>query len=373
MLTVSQAIPTGTGGTKPYAPWSQNTHPITFASPQLSSVTLIDDDASFDSGRYTPGETQQTLQNDTTFGYGASATTLAAGTRLSSFIGSVLVDDQGNRFVVMFPRTFTSGSNGTELGARTSVLIFPQPREDAPGNVTYPGFDLSRTYRFESVYNVSTTSDGPDYTPSTVPCFTTGTLIETASGPATIETLQTGDLIRTRDNGMRKIGWIGQTALDTHQLDLRPNLRPIRICAGALAPGVPQCDLTVSPQHRILVRSVIAQRMFGEQEILVAAKHLVGLPGIEVICPDDGVTYWHMLFDRHEVVLSNGAWTESLFIGPHLAEHLGAATRREIFALFPQLVDPRLRPDAARRLLNGREGRKLAERHARNARQLVAG
>ena len=42
-------------------------------------------------------------------------------------------------------------------------------------------------------------------------------------------------------------------------------------------------DLYVSPQHRILVRSKIAQRMFDEPEVLIAAKHLLELEGIEIV------------------------------------------------------------------------------------------
>ena len=34
-------------------------------------------------------------------------------------------------------------------------------------------------------------------------------------------------------------------------------------------------DLTVSPQHRVLVRSRTAQKVFGTDEVLVAAKQLL--------------------------------------------------------------------------------------------------
>ncbi|MCF3972218.1 Hint domain-containing protein [Paracoccus salsus] len=373
MLTVSQAIPRGTGATTKFAPWSNSYNPITFQDPVLTSISITDDDENFNSGYYTPNETQQTLTNATTFGYGAEAQTLPAGTKLENWFGSTLVDinDPSNTFVVMFPYGFSTGTTPPTYGSYQSVLIFPQPKV-VNGETVYPTFDLSASYRFKEIENVTKSSEGQAYPPqSTVPCFVSGTMIETMFGPRAIESLTVGDLIRTRDNGMRWLSWIGSTYLSPAQLDLQPNLRPIRICAHALAPGVPARNLIVSPQHRVLVRSTIAQRMFDENEILVAAKHLVGLPGIEAISPQQGVTYWHMLFDGHEIVLSNGAWSESLFTGTQAMEAVGPQARREILTLFPQLADPGFRPVGARRLLNGREGRRLAERHARNKRQLV--
>ena len=71
------------------------------------------------------------------------------------------------------------------------------------------------------------------------------------------------------------------------------------------------------------------------------------------------------------MVRSNGAWTESLYTGPEALKAVSGAARREILALFPHLSDPGFRSTGARRLLNGREGRKLAQRHVKNSRQLV--
>lgn len=371
MLTVSQPIPTGIGGTKAYSPWSNSSYPINFSNPQLSTVRIVDDDAKFESGIYTPTENQQTLVNDTTFGFGSQSQTLAAGTQMSNFIGSVIKDQHGDEFFVVFPRSLASGSLGTQVGGKTSVFVFPKPVEDSEGEVTFPVFSLSNSYTFVRQQQINNVEDGVPYAPSEVVCFAKGTIIDTIFGPRAIETLVAGDMIRTRDNGMRWLSWLGHTTLSRADLDLRPNLRPICIRAGALAPDVPRRDLTVSPQHRVLIRSQIAKELFGEIEVLVAAKHLLDLPGISVMTPDDGVTYWHLLFDGHEIVQSNGAWTESLFTGPQALKSVSDAARQEIFSLFPQLAEPDHVPVGARTLLSGREGRKLARRHAGKTRKLV--
>jgi hypothetical protein len=51
-----------------------------------------------------------------------------------------------------------------------------------------------------------------------------------------------------------------------------------------------------------------------------------------------GVTYVHIMFERHEVVLSDGVWSESFQPGDHSLGGLGQGQRAEIFDLFPELA-----------------------------------
>ncbi|WP_041527302.1 Hint domain-containing protein [Paracoccus aminophilus] len=201
------------------------------------------------------------------------------------------------------------------------------------------------------------------------PCFTSGTLILAENGDIPVEDLSVGDLIFTRDNGLQTVRWKGHRSID---LSAQPHLRPIRITAGALGSGVPSSDLMVSPQHRIFVSSGIAQRMFGAREILVAAKQLIAIDGIELASEMNAVTYFHILLDRHEIVLSNGAETESLYVGIEALRSLGTNARKEILEIFPELSDRLAQPDFARPVATGRLGRKLAARHAQNGRALVS-
>ena len=206
--------------------------------------------------------------------------------------------------------------------------------------------------------------------PECVPCFDAATLIETDRGPVRAGDLRPGDLVRTRDAGFQPVRWVGQRRLGAADLDRAPNLRPIRIRAGALGAGTPAADLVVSPQHRVLVRSRIAQKMFGTDEILVAAKQLCQLDGIDIAHDLDAVTYVHFLFDAHQVVFSNGAETESLYTGAEALKSVGAAAREEILALFPALRAGEAAVPA-RLLASGRMARKLAVRHSENRKPLV--
>lgn len=205
-----------------------------------------------------------------------------------------------------------------------------------------------------------------------VPCFTRGTLIATPSGEIAIERLRVGDLVLTRDHGAQPIRWIGMRRLGERELAANGKLRPIRIASGALGGGLPAADLTVSPQHRILVRSKIAQRMFGQAEVLVAARQLLQVEGIDVVEGPGEVTYFHVLFDRHEVILANGAEAESFYTGPNGLRAMPPAAREEILAILPELAAGDHQPQPARALLPGRAARRMVARHLRNGRVLLS-
>lgn len=203
-----------------------------------------------------------------------------------------------------------------------------------------------------------------------VVCFGADALIETDRGPVPAGRLAVGDL-RTPATPGRNRSAGGSSRLSAAQLAANPRLRPIRIRAGALGDGLPASDLVVSPQHRVLVRSRIAQKMFGTDEVLVAAKQLCQLDGIDIAEDLDSVTYVHFLFDDHQIVFSNGAETESLFTGDVALNSVGPAALEEILTLFPQLRTGAA-PVPARVLASGRMGRKMATRHLQNRRALVS-
>ena len=201
-------------------------------------------------------------------------------------------------------------------------------------------------------------------------CFAADTMIRTNKGDVAVQDLREGDMIWTRDNGFQPLRWVGVSHLDAIDLAAKPKLLPIRIKAGALGADMPAADLVVSPQHRVLVRSAIAQRMFGAAEVLVAAKHLTELPGIDVDTTVTAISYHHLMFDAHEVVMSNGAETESLYPGPQALRALGAAALAEIEAIFPGIMQAS--PASARPFAQGAKVRQMASRHMANSQPLAS-
>ncbi|WP_258869660.1 Hint domain-containing protein [Paracoccus thiocyanatus] len=272
------------------------------------------------------------------------------GTYQKTLTLRIMQDKDGNVFLLPPPK----GASATEVNALTTDPIV---------SIVFPTDKSCYKLDYNGIY-----TDRHDF-----PCFVRGTLIETEHGPVPVEELVPGMMVLTRDHGLQPLRWIGSRALESEVLDSNPNLRPIRIAAGALGKDLPRRDLLVSPQHRILVRSKIAQKMFGATEVLVAAKQLLQIAGIDVAADLAQVEYYHFLFDQHEIVLSEGAETESLYTGPEALKAVGSKAQAEIFALFPELRDRAedAMPLGARLLASGRMGRKLAVRHAQHRKALV--
>ncbi|MEO0341887.1 MAG: Hint domain-containing protein [Pseudomonadota bacterium] len=218
----------------------------------------------------------------------------------------------------------------------------------------------------EGVFN-----ENEDFTGA--PCFTKGTLILCASGTEKpIEELRKGDFVQTQDHGVQPIRWIGHQSLDMIELTINPKLKPVKISADALGTGFPRTDLVVSPQHRILVRSEIARRIFGTLEILVPAKKLIGLKGVDVVNPDAFVEYFHILMDDHEIIWANGTPTETLLTGAQAMASFSKGARNEIKSLFPQIFEPGFLPVPARKIpTKGTQVTKLVSRHVRNKKSML--
>ena len=193
-----------------------------------------------------------------------------------------------------------------------------------------------------------------------VPCFTPGTAIATPKGEVAVEALKPGDRVLTRDNGIQTISWVGTKRLDFAQLKAAPQLRPIKIKAGALGDDMPERDMLVSPSHRMLIVSHQAELYFSQSEVLVAAQHMLAMDGVEV-SEQPYITYIHIMCENHEIVLSDGAWSESFQPADITLKGFDSDQREELFALFPELETPDgiAAYRAARRTLGRREAKLL--------------
>ncbi|WP_197919392.1 Hint domain-containing protein [Thiosulfatihalobacter marinus] len=213
-------------------------------------------------------------------------------------------------------------------GGRVEVAFDPLNGEN--GTITYYN-DLDEEVGVTEFYNIENIFADP------VPlCFTPGTRILTPMGEVPVENLQPGDKVVTRDNGLQEICWTGRKHLSGKELLARPELRPILIKQGALGPNQPERDMMVSPNHRMLLVSQQAELLFDEREVLVAAKHLTHLDGVQQV-DTVGIDYIHIMCDSHEVVLADGAWSESFQPGEYSINGIDKEQRTEIYALFPEL------------------------------------
>jgi len=197
--------------------------------------------------------------------------------------------------------------------------------------------------------------------PDAVLCFAGGTLIETPSGEVPVERLRVGDLVTTLDDGPRPVRWIGCTRIMLGASNRQ--LAPVEITAGAFGPGLPARDVVVSPAHRVLRADARAQLLLGEEEVLVPAKSLVNGTTVRRQDSRRSVTYWHVMFDSHQIVFSGGLPSESFHPGTFALGTMARATRAELLRLFPDLdrTGPRAYGPTARTIAHGYEARLLAE------------
>lgn len=268
---------------------------------------------------------------------GTAAITVAGGANTATGLGDVL-SLQG---LTSYTAAWTGGDKASGSGTLTYL--------NSSGNLV--------TVNFSGIERVI--------------CFARDTRIATARGEVPIQDLRLGDLILTADRDAQPLRWPAARRLSAEDLDAAPNLRPIRIRSGALGCGLPRRDLTVSPQHRILIRSKVAERMFGSPEVLVAAKHLLALDGVAVVEAGGGVEYWHLMCDRREVILAEGLEAETLFNGPEALAAIPAACQTELLRLLPGIAGQAIGP-AARPLPRGAACRHLVQRHVTNAKPLLS-
>lgn len=173
-------------------------------------------------------------------------------------------------------------------------------------------------------------------------CLTPGALVETASGPRPVEALRRGELVLTRDDGLQPLRACLRRHVPISAQTANPALAPVVIAAGAFGIGLPRQQMLVSRQHGFLAHD---PRPGGKGEVLIRARHIAEELGKASLAPRPvaGLTYVHLLFDRHQLIRADGVWTESVYTG---AEALRAdpALRLLLRGRSPVAMQRRVRP-----------------------------
>ncbi len=318
---------------------------ITISSNSWVSVQITE--SSSGDVAFGDSDSSQSLTNAITY----DGTAYAAGLRVESEYELLVEDSEGNQYTIV-------AFNINEPGAANTF-----------GTVEGLAF-VGDVPPLDETLTVIESYEGPNdrYASFTSPpCFTTGVLISTPAGKRPVETLKVGDLCNTLDDGAQPIRWVGKRHFTQAELAANPKLLPVRITAGALGNGMPERDLVVSRQHRILVSSKIAARLFGIADVLIPAIKLTQLLGIFVDDSVSEVTYFHILLDTHSVIWSENAPTESLFTGPEALKSLSEEGQDEVLAIFPELLEGSYTPEPARHMpTQARAVKQLVSRHKKN-------
>jgi len=265
------------------------------ATPQ--QVTVTDDDANFNE----IGDPGQVLTNAVTI----NGITYPAGSRV--VINYVITTADGFEGYSITLGSNNSGSNTTTAFITNTQMV--------------PG----QTYEFVTEGNIGRSNA---FSFQQFACFVAGSLVSTPEGHRRIEDIVAGDFVTTKDHGPRPVRWTGQRMMPGIGA-----MTPVTFLPGVLGNAR---AVMVSPNHRMLVTGHLAQLYFGEEEILVPAKSLVN--GRTVLRRPLGiVTYVHIMFEEHELIQTDGLWSESYFAGDQALADLAADQLQEILTLFPEL------------------------------------
>jgi hypothetical protein len=160
-------------------------------------------------------------------------------------------------------------------------------------------------------------------------------MIKTPDGDVAVEEIIVGASVQTLDNGPQKVWMILKRELDFKTAPC--HLKPIKFEDESLGSGRPSRPLMVSPQHRMLVKDPLGN------SVLVPAKSLTQRRGIRVAHGVRQITYFHLVFSRHEVIIANDTPTESSFPGAMALKAIPKACHSEILEIFG--IDDVMRPD----------------------------
>lgn len=137
-------------------------------------------------------------------------------------------------------------------------------------------------------------------------CFAARTRIRTDQGYLPASEIKAGTRLWTLDAGFQPIIWVSHK-----QCSGLGRAAPVVFQQGSIDNSR---SVILSQQHRILIRSPLAELYFASAEVLVPAKALIGEPGVFLRnCAH--IHYIHLLLDQHHILNAEGALCESLFIG----------------------------------------------------------
>ena len=140
-----------------------------------------------------------------------------------------------------------------------------------------------------------------------MPTLTLDTPIETPTGHRYIGKLERGDVVSTERN--RSVPILQRI---TRTVPALGSFAPIRLRAPYF--GLRQ-DVIAAPDQRLIIRGSDVEYLFGQEAVLVPARHLVNGFAARYEPTGSTITYTHLLLPDHETLLTAGSMLESLYIG----------------------------------------------------------
>jgi len=223
-----------------------------------------------------------------------------------------------------------------------------------PAGWSLPGADswvTLRTIPFDAVAELSGQ-------PPINPCFAAGTRILTELGEVKVEDLAIGDRAILAEGEIAEIIWVGWRDMDLTRHPVPSLVRPVRIAAGALAMGVPERELTVSPDHALYFDGSLVQAKDLIDGVVIVQDHEIS-----------NIRYYHVELKSHGILLAEGAGAESYLDTGHRGVFNNASAP---LILHPDLMQMRRQARSVAPLVTG--GEELAAIRAQlHGRKLMLG
>jgi hypothetical protein len=201
---------------------------------------------------------------------------------------------------ILLRNQLVTGDKWTENGAGTGgtlAIDFTTDGDSAQESFAFTGAYAQGDFQFAAVSldGFASTQISTD-----IACFLRGTRLLTDAGEVAVEDLTIGDQLITVSGTAKPIRWIGRRSYSGRFTAGNRTVLPIRIRSGALADGVPRRDLLVSPKHAMFLDSM-----------LIPVEHLANGVSIVQVETMEEIAYFHVELDHHDVILAEGALSET--------------------------------------------------------------
>ena len=164
--------------------------------------------------------------------------------------------------------------------------------------------------------------------------FVAGIRVATSLGYVAVERLSAGDTLLTADGRHARLTWVGLS-----RIGVTPDTAPVRFEIGTMENMRP---LRLGPGHRVRVSGWRAELLFDADAVLATARSFVNGTDVTIEEPVGPVTFVHLLFDRHEIVLAENVPCETLRPGPEGLEQLDVMGCRAALEACLKLAEPSL-------------------------------
>lgn len=207
-----------------------------------------------------------------------------------SVTGNTLINDFGSGANLLLNDAGLTPTVTGNTAYNFTASQLPTPQDNTLSNSAEPALNTSPPYL--------------PVIPFTFACFAAGTRLLTSDGEVPVETLRAGQQVMVLRPGgqhaVRPVRWIGHRYIDFARHADPRQAHPIRIRAEAFADGVPRRDVLMSPDHAIFAAGM-----------LIPARLLQN--GATILRDDrlQGVQYFHVELDRHDILFAEGLPAES--------------------------------------------------------------